>query len=153
MNVLQRIFAFAVDKNDWVRMNRPMARPYDPVEGKERRSEYSKLLESLAYSELQGRCDPEDATGYPVQILKWQFGEGLLIGATSTVKSSLTTRLSPKDPQMVAEKQCEYARRLAFFIVAQEAKTPVEYLHKICRNWDPKPPNQDFGIDLPDEEW
>ena len=154
VDMLRRIFAWAILKADWIRMNRPMADPYDDVEEKERRSEYSKLLENLPYSELQGRCDPADSSGYPAQILKWQYEDGLLARAIPADQSDVANLLFSKGGERVAEEQCEYARRLALFLVAKEAKMSIEYLRKICRKWDPKTADSDqgFGVDPTNKE-
>ena len=81
---LERIFKWAIQAEDWRFMNRPMAKPQDPVEEAQRRQEYSKLLTGLNYSDLHGHCEPtinksSPAGNYPDLILLWQYSEGMLL--------------------------------------------------------------------------
>jgi len=135
LEVLQRIFAWAIPKPDWERMHRPMSTPYDPNEEAERRREYSTLLERLACSDLVGRCDPNDDSGYPAGILRWQYAEGLLAARRGKGDKRSLGMLSARDANSIVERQCEYARRLALLIVAEDAKASPEYLQKLCREF------------------
>jgi hypothetical protein len=113
-------------------MNRRMIKPYEEREEKLRRSEYSEILVQLPYSEVIGRCDAEDDSAYPGRILKWQYEEGLL-NEVLTGGDKTSGVLSGVDSKTIIERRSEFARRLALFLVAEEAYMSREYLRKLCK--------------------
>jgi len=146
MNTLHKIFAWGLPKAEWVKMNRPMVTPYDEKEEVQRLIEYSKTLQGLSYSELVGRCD--EIEGYPYQILRWQYSQGLLSAANSEADTPSERILGKKNSKDFAERQSEYASSLALFIVAEETKISPEYLRKLCRKWDPHAEIRDTTAEL-----
>src|SRR5262249_22727703 len=103
-------------------MNRPMKHPGDAREDARRRKEYADILQNLGYSEFVGRCDPDDSKSYPARILVWQY-QGLF-------------------PKTVIERRSEFARRLALFLVAEDAPVSLEHLQKVCRRYSPPVPRR-----------
>ena len=81
-----------------------MNTPYDSNEEAERRREYSTLLERLAYSDLGGRCDPNDDSGYPARVLRWQYAEGLLAARRGKDDKGSLGMLSARDANSIAER-------------------------------------------------
>ena len=139
VDLLRQLFQ-EMDGPSWVKMNRPLEKPCDQSEERARRVEYSRLLQRLNHSELMGKCEPEEG-GYPASILRWQYQEGLLDRGRKAEEESPTRSLLRAAPKDVVEYRSEYTRRLAFYLVSQEAQIPEEYLVKICRKWDPNAPN------------
>ena len=140
VNLLRQLFQ-EMDGPTWVEINRPLEKPYDQSEEKARRVEYSRLLQRFNHSELMGKCEPGES-GYPALILRWQYQEGLLgRGGKAEEQNGLTRSLLGAAPKDVVEYRSEYTRRLAFFLVSQEARIPEEYLVKLCRKWDPNAPD------------
>jgi len=60
--------------------------------------------------------------------------------------------VAPYDMQETAERQSEYARSLALFLVAHEAKMSSEYLQKLCRNWEPRSSAINRPLEIPRTE-
>jgi hypothetical protein len=101
-----------------------MDHPGDSREEAGRREEYADLLRNLGYAEFAGRCDPEDPTSFPARILLWQYQELF--------------------PQNIIERRSEFARRLALFLVAEDAPVSLEYLQKACRRYSRPVPKKSF---------
>ena len=136
---LERIFKWAIGPEDWRFMNRPMAKPQDPVEEAQRREEYSKLLTQLNYSDLHGHCEPtvnesSPASNYPDLILLWQYSEGMLLPRNGPAGGK---PVGGVQEEFVTAQRSELSRRLALYIIAAEKQTSVEYLSKLCRKWEP----------------
>ena len=136
---LERIFKWAIQPEDWRFMNRPMAKPQDPVEEAQRREEYSKLLAGLNYSDLHGHCEPRinkssPANNYPDLILLWQYSEGILLRSDGQAEGKLA---GGAPDEFITAQRSELSRRLALYIIAAEKQTSVEYLSKLCRKWEP----------------
>ena len=130
-------------------MHRPMKNPHDPDEEEQRRKEYSSLLTGLGYSELQGHCDPaknesSPPSNYPELILLWQHAEGIVLPDKGKTAEGLRGGVPQESLTL---QRSEFSRRLAKFIVAAEIQTTVEYLTKLCRNWDPEPTKDGAVLD------
>ena len=118
-------------------MNRPMRKPGDAQEEKNRRQEYAAILSGLSYSELIGRCDADKPSEFPAGILEWQYREALLdTYLHSEDDDGLERLLHSRTPIAFLERQAEYALRLAIFLVAKDSKASEEYLQKVCRKFD-----------------
>jgi hypothetical protein len=119
-----------------------------PIDGRRRAALLPRLLpktlprfivplERLSFSVFTGRCDPNDANGYPARILKWQYCEGLILPETKCAVGGLLNVFRMKSLRYVAERQFELSRQLALFLVAEDADTSPEYLRKLCRDFEP----------------
>lgn len=136
VEVLHRVFAWALSQEDWLRINRLMLKPYDEHEEASRRREYSEILTRLAISELIGRCDPDDETAYPARILKWQYVEGIIGGGATGASEAANKLFSGKKAAELIEKRSEIAKHLALYIVSDEADVSMERLQKLYRQGD-----------------
>jgi hypothetical protein len=143
VTMLRNIFVKVLSKADWIKMHRPMARPRDDEEEGKRRREYADLLNSLGCGEV-AHCDPDNDLDYPARILKWQYVEGLMQSPNSYGKEMRPIR---KGIAAISEKRFEYARKLAFFLVAGQAGTSSEYLKKVCRSYTPEAASQNSADD------
>ena len=137
--MLRRIFASWVPDGDWAQMNRPMADSTDEKEQKQRRAEYSAMLEALHAAEMMYRTDPDDSDGFPARILKWQYEMGLVLNYSKDSRPEGRLLKPARNP---VEFRSEYARSLALFIVSQDARMSEEHLTKLCRGYDPPPSSQ-----------
>jgi len=131
VSTLTRIFTWGIPVDKWRHMHRPMKHPGDPDEDARRRKEYADILAKLGYSEFVGRCDADDSASYPARILLWQHQELF--------------------PENIVERRSEFARRLALFLVAEDATVSLEYLQKACRKYTAPVPKRsvippDFGL-------
>ena len=124
--LLRHAFTNGLSPGDWAHMHRPMTVPYEESEERQRRREYSEILQRLPYSDVTAECDPDDESAYPARILYWQYEQGLLtVGVKSGDKSQPNFF---KPPKSVIEWRSEYARQLAIYLVARRAKKSEEYL-------------------------
>ena len=117
-------------------MNRPMINPSDGAEKRQRRLEYSAILDALNHSEMTHRTNPHEAQGFPARILEWQYEMGLVF---NYAKGKEPDGQLLKPPKNAVEFRSEYARSLALFIVCQDARITEEHLTKLCRAYDPIP--------------
>jgi hypothetical protein len=110
-------------------MNRPVLCPHDLAEEAERLKEYASLLNRANHSDFIERGNPQEPGSCASLILAWQYEEGII--APLPHASGLSAAAS----KLVSHRS-ELARRLARFVVARQAGMSLEYLHKLCREWE-----------------
>jgi hypothetical protein len=111
-----------------------MINPNDGAEKRQRRLEYSAILDTLNHSEMMHRTKPHDAKGLPALIMEWQCEMRLVYNYAKGEKQKGQLLKPPKN---AVEFRSEYARSLALFIVSQDANMSQEHLVKLCRGYDP----------------